>query len=119
MALKLYDSERKVMEQLWEKGDRTAKELAEDLAAQVGWSKTTTYTVIKKCVDKGAVSRSEPHFLCHALITREQARERETDELIDRLYGGAPDQLVASLLGSRRLSPAEVARLKRLIEELE
>lgn len=54
MALKLFDSERKVMEQLWEKGDRTAKELAEDLAAQVGWSKTTTYTVIKKCVDKGA-----------------------------------------------------------------
>ena len=119
MEIKLFDSELKVMDILWKEGDTSAKDIAEKLSKQVGWSKTTTYTVIKKCVDKGAVSRSEPHFLCHALITREQARERETDELIDRLYGGAPDQLVASLLGSRRLSPAEVARLKRLIEELE
>jgi len=119
MELKLFDSERKVLEQLWDKGDRTARELAEDLHAQVGWSKTTTYTVIKKCIDKKAVSRTDPGFLCHALVSREQVRERETDELIDKLYGGAPDRLVASLLGSRRLSAEEVRRLKKFIEELE
>ena len=42
MEMKLFDSERKVLEQLWDKGDRTAKELAEDLNILVGWSKTTT-----------------------------------------------------------------------------
>ena len=44
--------------------------LAEKLNEQVCWSKTTTYTVIKKCIDKGAVSRSEPGFICRALISR-------------------------------------------------
>ena len=112
MELKLFDSERKVMEVLWDHGDLSAKEL-------VGWSKTTTYTVIKKCIDKKAVSRSEPGFVCHPLVSREEVREQETDALIDRMYGGSADLLVANLLGSRRLSPEELARLKRRIEELE
>ena len=46
-------------------------------------------------------------------------RDQETDALIDRMYGGSADLLVANLLGSRRLSPEELARLKRRIEELE
>ena len=114
MELKLFDSERKVMEVLWDHGDLSAKELADRLKELVGWSKTTTYTVIKKCIDKKAVSRSEPGFVCHPLVSREEVREQETDALIDRMYGGSAD-----LLGSRRLSPEELARLKRRIEELE
>lgn len=119
MEMKLFDSERKVMEQLWESGDLSAKDLAERLGRQVGWSKTTTYTVIKKCVDKGALSRSDPGFLCHALVTRDQVREQETNALIDKMYGGSADKLVASLLGSRRLSAGEIDRLKKLVQELE
>lgn len=75
--------------------------------------------MIKKCIDKKAVSRSEPGFVCHPLVSREEVREQETDALIDRMYGGSADLLVANLLGSRRLSPEELARLKRRIEELE
>ena len=53
MEIKLFDSELKVMDILWKEGDTSAKEIAEKLNEQVGWSKTTTYTVIKKCIDKG------------------------------------------------------------------
>ena len=56
MEIKLFDSELKVMDILWKEGDTSAKEIAEKLNEQVGWSKTTTYTVIKKCIDKGAVA---------------------------------------------------------------
>ena len=48
MEIKLFDSELKVMDILWKEGDTSAKVIAEKLNAQVGWSKTTTYTVIKK-----------------------------------------------------------------------
>lgn len=119
MKIKLFDSERKVMELLWEQDDRSAKDLADALAAQVGWSKTTTYTVIKKCVDKGAIKRTDPGFVCHAVITRDEAREHETNALIDKMYGGSADKLVASLLDSRKLSGDEISRLKDLIKELE
>ena len=60
MEIKLFDSELKVMDILWKEGDTSAKDTAEILNRQVGWSKTTTYTVIKKCINKGATGRSEP-----------------------------------------------------------
>lgn len=118
MNVKLFDSELKIMEILWRSGDTSARDIAEELGQTVGWSKTTTYTVIKKCVDKGAVSRSEPNFICRAEISRKEAQEYETAELIDKMYGGSADKLVASLLGSKRLSAKEIQDLKKLVEEL-
>jgi len=116
--MKLFDSELKVMGILWQEGDTTAKKIAEILAGQTGWSKTTTYTVIKKCIDKGAISRMEPNFICHAAVTREQAQEEETTELINKMYGGMSDQLVAAILGRKKLSVKEIQKLKSLIKKL-
>ena len=45
MIGKLFDSERRVMECLWDEGELSAKEIAERLNKKVGWSKTTTYTI--------------------------------------------------------------------------
>ncbi len=118
MEIKLFDSERRVMECLWEHGPLSAKELAKLLGGQVGWSKTTTYTVIKKCVDKGAILRVEPGFICRPQISREEICAQETEELIQRNYGGSADLLVASLLGTKRLSEEEIKRMKALIKEL-
>lgn len=119
MDIKLYDSELRIMQILWEEGDSTAKRIAERMKEEVGWGKTTTYTVLKKCIDKGAIERSEPNFVCHALVTREQAQEYETAELLDRMYEGRADRLVASLLGSKRLTEKEIGELKKLLEDLE
>lgn len=119
MALKLFDSEIKVMDILWDKGDTTAKELAAILSAQISWSKTTSYTVIKKCMDKGAIERIDPNFVCHALVTRKQTQEQETRELVDKLFNGRDDLLIASLLGGKTLSSNDIERLRRLVRELE
>ena len=89
MELKLFDSERKVMEVLWDAAqDLPAREVARRLEQSVGWNKNTTYTVIKKCVDKGAVAREEPDFICRPLVAREEAQKEETDALINRMFGG-------------------------------
>lgn len=119
MSIKLFDSELNIMEILWQEGDTTAKKIAEITKEKIGWSKTTTYTVIKKCLDKGAIERQEPNFVCRALVTREQVQEHETTELINKLFNGAPDRLVASLLGQKRLTSEEIIRLKQLIEKLQ
>ena len=49
---KLFDSELKVMEVLWREGSMTAGNIAAILAEEIGWNRNTTYTVIKKCVEK-------------------------------------------------------------------
>ena len=62
---RLFDSELKVMEPLWDDGPQTAGALAKRLAECCGWNRNTTYTVIKKLVDKGAVRRTDPGFPVH------------------------------------------------------
>lgn len=118
-TVKLFDAERKLMEHLWAEGDLSAKELAQRMMRQVEWSKPTTYTVIRKCVNKGAIERREPGFICHALLSRDEVCQQETQELLERNFGGAADRLVASLLDSKKLSTNEIEHLRELIEELE
>ena len=115
MAIKLFDSELKVMSVLWKEGDMTAKQISDILKAEIGWNMNTTYTVIKKCIAKGAIQRGEPNFLCHALIPKEAAQEAETDELIGKLYDGSVDKLFAALLGRKKLSAEQIAALKQIV----
>lgn len=107
------------MELLWKNGEMSAKELASALSETVGWSKTTTYTVIKKCVEKGAVTRTEPGFLCKAAVSKNEVQKAETFELIDRLFGGSPDLLVSALLGSGKISAEELKKLRETIKNME
>ena len=118
MTIKLFDSELKVMGILWKEGDMTAKQISDILKAEIGWNMNTTYTVIKKCISKGAIQRREPNFLCHALIPKEAVQEAETDELIGKLYDGSADKLFAALLGRKKLSAEQIAKLKQIVGDL-
>ncbi|WP_025026446.1 BlaI/MecI/CopY family transcriptional regulator [Caldalkalibacillus mannanilyticus] len=119
MDIKLFDSELKIMEVLWKKGDLTAKGISNILKEQVGWNKNTTYTLIKRCIAKGAIERREPNFLCHALIPKEQVQEQETTELINKVFDGSVDLLFASLLNRKKLSAEKIERLKQIVNDLE
>lgn len=119
MDIKLFDSELKVMGVLWKRGDTTAKQISNILKEEVGWNMNTTYTLIKRCINKGAIERREPNFMCHALIPQEEVQAAETDELIDKIYDGSVDKLFAALIGRKKLSREQIERLKQLVEESE
>lgn len=119
MAVKLFDSELKVMGVLWKEGDKTAKQISDILKAEIGWNMNTTYTVIKKCIAKGAIERIEPNFLCRALIQKEAVQGAETDELIGKLYDGSADKLFAALLGRKKLTAEQIAKLKQIVGDLD
>ena len=119
MAVKLFDSELKVMDVLWKEGDMPAKQISDILKESTGWNMNTTYTVIKKCIAKGAIERKEPNFLCHALIARDVVQAAETEELLHKLFDSSPDLLFASLLGHQKLSKAQTDNLRRMVAELQ
>lgn len=119
MAVKLFDSELKVMNVLWKEGDMPAKQISDVLKETTGWNMNTTYTVIKKCIAKGAIERREPNFLCHALIERDVVQAAETEELLHKLFDSSPDLLFASLLGHQKLSRAQLDNLRRMVSELQ
>lgn len=118
MLIKLGDSELKVMNVLWDEGDVTAKHVSEVISQRYGWNINTTYTLLKRCVKKGAVERREPNFVCHPLIKREQVQQQETEELLHKVFNGSVDKLFASLLSHKKLSDEEIKKLKTMVEEL-
>lgn len=117
--VKLFDSELKVMDILWKEGDVPAKQIADILTRELGWNKNTTYTLIKRCMKKGAIERSEPGFICHPLIPKEEVQEAETNELINKVYDGSADKLFAALLSRKKLSAGQIEKLKQIVTELE
>lgn len=118
MDMKLFDSELKVMEILWKEGDLSAGQLAKMLKDETGWNRNTTYTVIKKCIAKGAIERYEPNFMCRSMISREQAQNYETTELIDKMFDGSKEQFFAAFLNDKNLTDDEVEQLRLLVEKL-
>lgn len=116
MDNKLYTSDLRVMELLWENGVMTAKDIATRLKLSNNYSKTTVYTLIKKCIDKGAIERTEPDYLCRPLITKKQVQELELTELVNKLFDGSKDMLISSLFDNQ-ISYDKVEKLRKMVEE--
>lgn len=118
MAIKLFDSELRVMEVLWRRGDVPAGQIAKLLKDEVGWNRNTTYTVIKKCIEKSAIERLEPGFVCRALVERREAQQMEADQLMDKMFEGSAEKFFVAMLNNKRLSQSEISNLKKIVEEL-
>ncbi|WP_010250826.1 BlaI/MecI/CopY family transcriptional regulator [Acetivibrio cellulolyticus] len=115
--LKLFDSELKLMEIIWENEPVCAKQLgllANDL---IGWNKNTTYTIIKKLIEKAVIRRDEPNFMCSSLIKKKDVQKAETKSLIDKLYSGSKKAFFASFLQREDLSEQELAEIKEMIDK--
>ena len=116
MKEKLYDSEAKVMEILWEKGSVSAKEVSLIAAQRIGWNKNTTYTVIKKLEAKGFLRREDPGFICTPLVSQSRMQKAQADSLLQKVFRGSRKALFSALLEDEPLTEEEVAELRRLID---
>ncbi len=117
MDVKIQDSELRIMNILWNEGDKTAKELSEILGQEVGWNSNTTYTLIKRLIAKGAIERREPKFICHPILSKKKNQKAETEQFIQKLYDGSADMLFAALLSDHKISDQQIEELKRYIAE--
>ncbi len=116
-AKKLFDSELKIMDIIWDKEPVSAKEISLIAAETEGWNKNTTYTVIKKLIGKKAVLRTEPNFICTSLLKKEEVQRAETMGLINRLYNGSKTAFFSAFLNEKNLSGEELEALKEMIEK--
>jgi BlaI family penicillinase repressor len=118
-GIKLFDSEIKLMELVWQNPNISAKELSLLASETIGWNKNTTYTILKKLVSKKAVLRVEPNFICVPLIEKEQIGYDEAKTIVDKLYNGSLKMLFSSFLNREKLSKQELSQIKSMIESFD
>ena len=112
-------ADHRLLDLVWEHQPIPSPRLCKVAEKELGWKRTTTYTVISRCMQKNYIRREDPKFHCYSLISREQVAEAETDALISNNFDDRPDLLVASLLGRKKLSAAQMAELYALVEKMD
>ena len=90
-------------------------ELARLCKEQLGWSKTTTYTVIKRLSERGVVQNE--NTIVHSLISKEEAQMSELDELVEKKFEGSLPAFIAAFARRQALSDAEIEEIRRIIEK--
>ncbi len=114
--IRLHEGELNVMELLWSNKVLAAKDISKIIKEYIGWEKNTTYTYIKRLIDKGAITREDPGFLCRAAISKKQVQDIETGVLIKNLYNSSLSNFIHDYFSGRRLSSDEILELKRVLD---
>lgn len=112
--LRLHEGELNIMELLWSNKELAAKDISKIIKEYIGWEKNTTYTVIKRLIDKGAIQRTDPGFICSALVSQRSVREIETKRLLDQFYNGSLQTFISEYLKNQNLSAGDIAELQKL-----
>jgi predicted transcriptional regulator len=115
----LTDAEARVMAVVWEKGEATVGQVAAALKKKTGVSYSTVQTILRILETKGYVAHGKVGraFVYRPLVDERQARRRALKHLIGRLFDNSPSLLVLNVLDDEDLDPAELRRVKKLIEE--
>lgn len=116
MAASFADAELKVMNVIWRAGGKaSAREIAAQLADAYGYTRGATYALIHRCIEKGAVRRDDPGFVCVALASQDDVRAEQADKLVDTLFDGSAELLCTALVNDRKISLSELDRLRELV----
>ena len=112
---KLFDAEMKFMNIVWAQEPLTTRQLTEACQAQLGWKRTTTYTVLKKLSERGIVQNVDSTVT--ALVKREQVQQYESEAVIDRAFGGSLPSFIAACVSGRTLSEEDAQEIRALIDQ--
>ncbi|OUQ61783.1 BlaI/MecI/CopY family transcriptional regulator [Flavonifractor sp. An112] len=112
---KIFESEYRFCLILWEHEPVTTTELVKLCQAQLGWKRTTTYTVIKRLGERGVLKNQDG--LVIALISREDAQVSELDELMEKKFQGSLPAFLSAFARRQSLTEKEVEEIRRIIEK--
>ncbi len=112
---KVFESEYRFLCVIWENEPVSSPQLVELCGEQLGWKKSTTYTVLRKLAEKGMVQNE--NTIVTSLVSKEQVDRQASDELLERTAGGDVPRFLAAFLKDRKLTQKDIQRIQKLIDE--
>jgi len=114
---KIFESEYRFCLILWENEPVNSTELVKLCKDRLGWSKATTYTVIRRLAERGIVKNE--NAVVTALISKEEAQASRLNDMVEETFEGSMPAFIAAFSRSKKLSRREVDQLKQLIDSYE
>ncbi len=113
-APQVFESEYRFCQILWENEPINSTKLVKLCAEKLGWSKGTTYTVIRRLAQRGIVQNKDA--VVTSLVSQQQVQQAQIDRLVEKTFSGSLPQFVAAFTQGRRLSPHEAEEIQRMID---
>ena len=114
---KIFESEYRFCLLLWDNEPVNSTKLVQLAKETLGWSKATTYTVIRRLSERGVVKNE--NTIVTALISKEQAQKSRLEEMVEETFEGSMPAFIAAFSRSKKLTRSEVDQLKALIDSYE
>ena len=114
MSPKIFESEYRFCLILWEHEPIKSTDLAKLCKENLEWSKTTTYTVIKRLSERGVIKNE--NAIVTSIVSKEQAQQSELEELMDKKFEGSLPAFIAAFGRRQELSDAEIEEIRKIIE---
>ena len=114
---KIFESEYRFCLILWEHEPVNSTRLVELCKEKLGWSKATTYTVIRRLAERGVVKNENATVT--SLVSKEQAQKSRLDEMVEETFEGSVPAFIAAFSKSKKLTRDEVEQLREMIDSYE
>ena len=111
---KIFNSEYRFCLILWEHEPINSTKLAMLCKEQLGWSRPTTYTVIRRLSERGVLKNE--NTIVSTLVTKEQVQQAEMEEMMDKTFEGSVPAFIAAFANSNRLTQEDIQQLEELIQ---
>ena len=112
---KIFESEYRFCLILWEQEPVNSTRLVELCKQRLGWSKATTYTVIRRLSERGVLKNENATVT--SLISKEQAQRSRLQEMMEETFEGSVPAFLAAFSKSKKLTREEVAQLQSMIDD--
>ena len=112
---KIHEGEYRFCLMLWENEPIQSAKLAQLCNEQLGWSRTTTYTIIRRLTDRGVVKSEDA--IVSSVVKKEEVQLSEMNELVEKTFEGSLPAFIAAFARRQKLSDEDIAALRRLIEQ--
>ncbi len=112
---RLGEIEMKFAEIIWRMEPVQSGELAKEAEKELGWKKSTTYTILKRLCEKGIFQNERGTVTSRLSLKEFQAKQSET--FVEETFDGSLPDFVAAFVSRKKLTEAEIKELKKIIDE--
>jgi len=112
---KVFESEYRFCLILWKNEPISSSELAKLCNTELGWSRTTTYTVIKRLSERGVVKND--NSMVTSLVSKEDVQLSEMEEMMEKTFENSIPAFIAAFAKKENLSEKEIEEIRRIIEK--
>ena len=112
---KIFESEYRFCMIVWENEPVNSTELVKLSKELLGWSKATTYTVIRRLSERGVLKNE--NAMVSSLVTKEEAQLAEMNELMEKRFGNSLPAFLAAFTKQQNLSEKQIDEIMKIIEK--